>query len=143
MLGGGGRNDIDAEEKAVISLIFAVTLAASQPAPEQGLWRTADGFAHVEVAPCGRNLCGTIRWLRDPAIRDLHNPTRAARSRSLVGTMVIQGLARDGGRWSGGRLYVPRSGRSYPARLRMEGRDLVVEGCRFGICRGERWTRIR
>jgi uncharacterized protein (DUF2147 family) len=127
----------------VISLILAAALAGSHLGPEQGLWRTADGSAHVEIAPCGGNLCGTIRRLRDPARRDVHNPNPLARSRLLVGTMVIQRVARDGGGWSGGRLYVPRTGRSYPARLRLEGRDLIVEGCRFGICRGERWTRIR
>jgi uncharacterized protein (DUF2147 family) len=127
----------------MISLIFAASLAVSQLTPEQGLWRTADGSAHVEITPCGGNLCGTIRRLRNPAVRDLHNPDPAARSRSLVGSMVIQGVPRDGGRWGGGRLYVPRTGRSYRARLRLEGRDLVVEGCRFGICRGERWTRVR
>jgi uncharacterized protein (DUF2147 family) len=126
----------------VISMLFAASLAGSQLTPEQGLWRTADGSAHVEIAPCGGKLCGTIRRLRDRAVRDVHNPNPVARTRLLVGTMVIQGVARDGGGWSGGRLYVTRTGRSYPARLRLEGRDLVVEGCRFGICRGERWTRI-
>lgn len=127
----------------MISLILTAALAASYLAPEQGLWRTADGSAHVEIAPCGANLCGTIRRLRDPAVRDVPNSDPSARSRLLVGTMVIQGVARDGGGWSGGWVYVPHTGRSYPARLRLEGRDLVVEGCRFGICRGERWTRIR
>ena len=126
----------------MIGLMFAASLAGAHLTPEHGLWRTADGSAHVEIAACEGSLCGTIRRLRDPAVRDVHNPNPVARTRLLVGTMVIQGVARDGGGWSGGRLYVPRTGRSYPARLRLEGRDLVVEGCRFGICRGERWTRI-
>ena len=128
----------------MISLMFAASLAGAHLTPEQGLWRTADGSAHVLLSSCGGNLCGTIRWSRDPAVRDLHNPNPAARGRPLVGTVVIQDVGRDGGRWSGGRLYVPRTGRSYPARLRLESRDLLlVEGCRFGICRGERWTRVR
>jgi hypothetical protein len=31
-----------------------------------------------------------------PAVRDVHNPNPVARTRLLVGTMVIQGVARDG-----------------------------------------------
>jgi hypothetical protein len=37
VLGGGGRNDIDAEEKTVISPILAAALAGFHLAPEQGL----------------------------------------------------------------------------------------------------------
>ena len=127
----------------MISLTIASLLAASNVGAE-GLWRTGDGSAHVELAPCGQNLCGTVRWIRNPPVRDLLNPNAALRGRSLVGVVVIQSVVRDGDRWTGGRLYVPRTGRSYPARLTLEGRDqLFVQGCRFGICRGEYWTRIR
>ena len=128
----------------MISLMIALLVAAPCAGAEQGLWRTADGSAHIELAPCGQKLCGTVRWIRNPPVRDLLNPNPALRGRSLVGVVVIQSVLRDGNRWTGGRLYEPRTGRSYPARLSLEGSDqLFVQGCRFGICRGERWTRIR
>lgn len=128
----------------MINLVIAALAAGSNIAAEQGSWRTADGSAYVEVARCGPNLCGTVRWVRDAALRDVHNPDQALRSRSLAGAVVIQDVGRSGNRWSGGRLYVPRTGRSYPARLTLEQPNrLLVQGCRFGLCRGERWTRIR
>ena len=65
----------------MITLTIASLLAASNVGAEQGLWRTADGSARVELAPCGQNLCGTVRWVSNPALRDVYNANPALRRR--------------------------------------------------------------
>ncbi|HEV2532085.1 DUF2147 domain-containing protein [Phenylobacterium sp.] len=132
-----------------------LTLLAAGPAlanqdPAVGQWLTEDGFAHVAIAPCSSDpalVCGAVTWLKDPVghpNRDIHNPDRSLRDRPLVGVMVIRDMKNEGpGRWTGGRVYDPESGRSYAGRLRAVSRNrLEVDGCVLGVCDSETWTRV-
>ncbi len=31
-----------------------------------GIWLTNTGDAHIRIARCGANMCGTIIWLKEP-----------------------------------------------------------------------------
>ncbi len=49
-------------------LVLLASTASAQSDPVVGLWQTeADGgfYAHVEMAPCGTAICGTIRQTFD------------------------------------------------------------------------------
>jgi uncharacterized protein (DUF2147 family) len=76
-------------------------------------------------------------------VRDLHNPDPALRQRPVIGVRVIRGMKPSGpGRWTGGKLYDPETGRSYTGRLhaRSDGR-LDVTGCIAFLCQTQVWTR--
>ena len=84
-----------------------------------GLWYAEGGAAEVEIRPCSDGLCGKVAWLRSPIgddgyeLRDDKNPNPAARSKTIIGLVVLHGLKQldAGGRqWAGGTIYDPVSG---------------------------------
>jgi uncharacterized protein (DUF2147 family) len=122
--------------------------AAAAQMPEAGVWVTEDKSAEIAVRPCGGNLCAAIRKVsvRVPGgvPRDVKNPDPKLRGRALVGVAILSGVERSGKEWSGGQVYVPRTGKSYPAKVKLLSADkLSVQGCVLMICRGEVWTRVR
>ena len=77
--------------------------------------------------------------------QDQHNPDPARRSQLLLGQTIFQGMKYDGdGKWSGGTIYDPDSGRTYKCRLvRLDHDRLQVRGF-IGIAllgRSQVWTR--
>jgi uncharacterized protein (DUF2147 family) len=112
-----------------------VTIAVSRGAPATaapmpvGRWWAEGGAAHVEIRPCGPNLCGQVVWLRSPfdefgcELRDRRNPDEALRDRPVLGLEILHGLtpAAGGEWWAGGTIYDPGSGRTYACQLRLDG----------------------
>ena len=132
---------------AVVILLAPLSAAAAAPAIE-GLWLTDDGKAVVQVAPCGRQMCGRIVRVIDPnpsvPKTDANNPDPGRRNRPLVGLQVLSGFAPGSKGWEGGRAYDPKTGKSYRSSLRLN-RDgsLRVTGCVLFVCQSVRWTRSR
>ena len=134
--------------RTLLALPLVLTpLAAAAAVPSVGgLWRTDDGSAVVEIAPCGQQMCGRIARVLDtrPVVpkTDANNPDPKLRSRALVGLLTLWGFSRDGAAWTGGRAYDPKSGKTYRAELALN-RDgsLKVTGCVLFVCQSKRWTR--
>lgn len=138
--------------KAVIaglsSLAFAIGAQAASPV--QGDWITQSASGKVRVAPCGERLCGTIVWLKNPIDRttgqpqkDANNPDPSLRTRPVVGLLLIKDFkaARDG-RWTGGTIYDPESGKTYASKIALNpDGSLKVEGCIAIICQAQTWKR--
>lgn len=131
-------------------LLLAATLlptaAVAQPAPITGRWVTSDRAALVEVGPCGQALCGRIAkvLVADPAkpTRDVNNPDPGLRGRAILGMVFLTGFTAAGDRWNG-RIYDPRSGRTYRSTVTSDGATLRVKGCLGPFCRTQVWTRAR
>jgi uncharacterized protein (DUF2147 family) len=139
--------------RAMLALAFAALMAAAPaaaaPDPAFGQWLSEDGMGKVAVGPCAGQpqlACGAVTWLKDPVghpTHDVNNPDRALRSRPLVGLVVIRNMKNAGpGRWTGGKVYDPESGKTYDGKLRALSTDrLQVSGCVLFVCEGEVWTR--
>lgn len=128
------------------ALLAAGPLAAAEPIT--GRWITDDKDAVVEIAPCGKQLCGTIaRFLVPPPggadQRDTNNKDAAKRSRKLLGMMILTGFTPDEDAFHG-RIYDPRNGRTYRSVLRRKSAGLLeVKGCMGPLCRTYQWVRAR
>ncbi len=116
-----------------------------------GQWLTAGGESRVEISRCDSvTYCGKIVWLRDPLkdgkpVADDKNPEDSLKSRPVLGLQILRGFTyRGDGLWSGGKIYDPKSGNDYSAKMTLvdEGnldlRGYVVIPL-FG--RTEKWTR--
>ncbi|CAN5487467.1 hypothetical protein BH10PSE5_BH10PSE5_14050 [soil metagenome] len=131
---------------AILSLAGGPALAAD---PAEGEWLTQDGGGKAVLAPCAsrpRQLCGHTSWLRDPAARgsrDANNPDPALKSRSRLGLPLLWGFERAApGRWTGGKIYDPNSGKTYDGKITATARGtLAVEGCVLMLCRAQTWRR--
>lgn len=117
----------------------------------RGLWLTEDASTKVEIHRCGQDLCGRIVWLREPTdpatggrYLDKFNKEEKARTRPLLGLILMHGLKSDSANLWRGALYNPLDGETYEGKLSQQGDEkLKLEGCAFRglICQGEVWTR--
>ena len=130
-----------------LSFMFSAD-AAHAAADVTGDWRVEDGSAIIAFARCGNQMCASIAkvLVKRPGIpkTDLRNPDPALRSRPIQGLRIISGLHAKGNRWEGGRIYDPKSGRSYKSHVELNpDGSLKVAGCLAFICKAQRWTRVR
>ena len=120
--------------------------ATAAPGPIAGRWLSEGGQAVIEIGSCGAQTCGRIvRILKtDPTkpTTDVYNPDRALRNRPIVGLVFLTGFTPGEDRWRG-RIYDPKSGRSYRSELMRDGRALKVKGCLGPFCRTQEWTEMR
>jgi uncharacterized protein (DUF2147 family) len=113
-----------------------------------GNWLTEprDGIIQISMAGDG-SYQGKIVGGNDPQRQDQHSPEPARRSQLLLGQTIVQGMKYDGdGKWSGGSIYDPDSGRSYKCRLQLLEPDrLQVRGfIGFALLgRSQVWTRYQ
>jgi len=133
--------------RALVWTLPALALAASAsaaPAPITGRWLTEGGKAVVDIAPCGRQLCGRIVRILKPTPgrpqTDIRNPEPSQRNRPLEGINILSEFKPDSDRWRG-RIYDPESGKSYRSELVGAGSTLNVKGCIAFFCRTQIWTR--
>lgn len=133
---------------AALSLVGAAAQAAE---PVAGRWVTAEKDAVVAVAPCGGSgskgaMCGTIdRFLVAPPQgldqRDVNNPDPKLRTRKLLGMPILTSFVSDGDLWRG-RIYDPKSGKSYRSIIRRKGNNVLeVKGCIGPFCQTQLWKR--
>lgn len=100
----------------VLALLLVASPALADPV--EGVWRThagADGRSGlVRIAPCGAGFCGSV-------VEGPH-----------LGEVVLRDIPAG---YGGGEVIDPSTGKSYAARLRLEGDRLEVAGCLMRICR--------
>ena len=119
--------------------VLALAAGPALADPVLGTWRTQPddngNFGLVDIAVCGTAICGTLGDSFDSAGQKLDSPNRG---RQIVWDMT----ARGEGVYRGGKIWAPDRDQTYNSRMTLEGDALRVEGCVFGICRGQTWTRL-
>jgi len=126
------------------------TLAAAGAAlaaePVTGRWVTAEKDGVILIAPCGKALCGTLdKFLVPPPQgadqRDINNPDPALRKRRLLGLPILSGFTEESDLWRG-RIYDPKSGKTYRSVIRRKGPNtLEVKGCLGPFCQTQVWRK--
>ena len=139
---------------AILFLVLTAPASYSQDDDRDrvlGEWVTAGGESKVDVYRCDSlTYCGKIVWLRDPLkdgkpVLDDKNPEDSLKSRPVLGLLILRGFTYAGDRvWSGGKIYDPKSGNDYSAKMTLvDDRNLDLRGYvvipLFG--RTEKWTR--
>jgi uncharacterized protein (DUF2147 family) len=129
----------------VMPLVAALPAQAAQPIA--GRWSTVDGKAIVQIASCGKTMCGRIERIVKPTPgrprTDIKNPNASQRSRPLVGLALLSGFEDAGDLWKG-TIYDPESGKSYNSKVgRNADGTLKVQGCIMFLCKTQTWTAIR
>lgn len=126
---------------------FAIGPSPARAAePVAGRWITAEKDGVILIAPCGKAICGTIdRFLVPPPEgldqRDVNNPDTRLRNRKLLGMPILSGFTADGDIWRG-RIYDPKSGKSYRSVIRRKGANVLeVKGCIGPFCQTQVWKK--
>lgn len=132
---------------ALATLIASIALPAYAAQPVTGRWATVDAKAIVQIAPCGKSLCGKIEKILKPTpgrpLTDVENADPALRSRPLLGLPLLTGFSDAGSLWKG-TIYDPESGKSYTSKIsRNPNGSLKVQGCIAFFCKTQTWTAVR
>src|SRR5262250_2221405 len=113
------RNSEEAMTRAfalgLIALMTCAAVASTSAAPNAspvGRWVTEGGWSHIQIYPCGPNLCGRIVWLKEPLEEngqvkvDGKNPDPAKRAQTLMGLTMMWNFAHTAApdEWEGGRI---------------------------------------
>lgn len=119
----------------------ALVVALGTPAladPVAGIWKTEvdDGaYAHVTMAPCGSQICGTISRT--------FNSGGEYKSENLGKPIVWDMEAQGGGAYKNGQIWQPSTGKVFKSKMTLKGSSLKVSGCVGPICKGQTWTRVK
>ena len=133
----------------ILRFLIAATLSAT-PAlaatPISGRWVTVDNSAVVEIGACGTALCGRIVRIlsatpKGPPV-DSNNPDPALRARPIQGLNILSGFT-DGGKQWNGRIYDPKSGKTYRSVVVRTADGLKVKGCLGPFCQSQLWRPAR
>ena len=129
---------------AAAALLFVQPAFAA--APISGRWVTAEKDSIIEIAACGKNMCGNIRKFLIPVEGppfDRKNPDQALRSRPLLGLPILLALAESGKQWEG-KIYDPKEGKTYKSKVYLNPNGtLTVKGCIAFFCKSFVWTAAR
>ncbi len=132
---------------AALALLAApVPVPAHAADPIAGRWITAEKDAVIAIAACARTVCGRIdRFLVPPPDgadqRDINNPDPKQRQRRLLGTAILSGFTQEDDLWRG-RIYDPKSGKTYRSVIRRKGPNLLeVKGCIGPFCQTQVWKK--
>lgn len=132
--------------KSLIALVaISVTTPVVAARPVTGKWMTSEKDSIIEIGTCGATVCGKVLRLmkampdgKMPV--DGNNPDPALRTRPIEGVMILSGFTDGGSVWTG-RIYDPRSGKSYKSKLnRNADGTLNVQGCVAFFCQAFKWT---
>jgi len=132
---------------ALIALGF-LSVSVQAAAPVTGRWTTQSKDGVVEIYECGATICGKLaKFLVPPpngvGQKDINNPNKALRSRTLLGMNILTGFKAAGDEWKG-QIYDPKSGKTYRSVIyKGKSGNLVVKGCIGPFCQAQTWTPAR
>lgn len=117
-----------------------------------GKWINATGEAHVDITKRGQKYFGKVVWLKDPKDEkgniktDLKNREVSLRSKPIMGLEILRDFIFEDGKWTNGKIYDPKSGKTYKCNMTMKGRDVLNMRGYVGISligRSETWKRVK
>lgn len=122
----------------------APALAHTQEAAPVGTWQTIDDAtskpkSHVQIYARGGKLYGKIiKLLENPDAR-CDKCTGANFNKPILGMIIMWDLVPEGNGWSGGKIFDPESGKTYRAKIWMDGSKLKVRGYLGPLFRTQTW----
>jgi uncharacterized protein (DUF2147 family) len=128
------------------------TARAAAPDAILGTWLTDDGDSKVDItaakaADGSAVYGGKVIWLKESQrdgkpLLDAKNADASLRERPILGLQILSGFKPAAGGWSGGTVYSPRAGKSFPAELSIGPDGRLELKVRAGILsRTDHWTR--
>lgn len=137
----------------VVLLLGCVQLVSGQQVGAGsvvGTWLSEDKDGKIEVYQAGGKIEGKLVWgkhivdTQGNPEKDTKNPDEKLRNRNLMNLVILTGFVYKDGEWSGGKIYDPKSGKTYSAVMKLKGKMLELRGY-VGISlfgRSTVWTRV-
>lgn len=133
-----------------VVVLFSTNLFAQKADDIIGQWYSENNESLIEIYKTGNKYYGKIIWLKEP-LRDGKpkvddkNPDEKLRNRPLIGLVILKDFVFDGkDEWSDGKIYDPKSGKTYSCYMELENKDKLKIRGYIGISligRTTHWTR--
>ena len=126
-------------------ILQANSFANSGPDVIIGEWLSQEKDGKISIFKQGDKFYGKISWGKTPGRKDTNNPDAKLKNRDLIGLVILQDFKYTGSAWEDGKIYDPKSGKTYDCILKVKDNNKVLEirgyvGVpRFG--RTATWTR--
>lgn len=139
---------------ALFLLITAISLTglAQNKDAVVGKWMNSTGEAHIDIYKKGEKYFGKIVWLKESkgekgiVKTDLKNPVESLRAKPILGLEILRDFVYEDGKWTDGRIYDPKSGKTYSCNMALKSNgDLNIRGY-IGISligRTDVWKKVK
>lgn len=127
----------------LLSAALALPAAAQTAAAGgvEGVWRNPKNTVHIQIKPCGANLCGFVVWASPKAKAD----AKEAGTDPLVGAQLFRNFeAGKSGTWRG-RVFVPDLNATFGGSAQLiDANTLKARGCLIAgfACKTQNWKRV-
>ncbi|PJE03777.1 MAG: hypothetical protein CK427_04705 [Leptospira sp.] len=127
-----------------LSAIFMAGALLAQTSDDSavGKYLPPEKDSVIEIYKCGDKYCGRTACIKDnkyPAdskdgvpgtpYLDHNNPDPKLKKKPNLGMQFLSGMvAEGGGKYDGGKVYNPRDGKTYCAKMQMDGSKLELKG---------------
>lgn len=117
-------------------LVASLTSVFAQDADVvKGVWVNDEKDAKVEIFKSGDKYSGKLIWMKEmyepdgkTLKKDSKNSNETLRSRAILNLVILSNFTYDDGRWTGGEIYDPKSGKTYKSRMKLKGDNLEIRG---------------
>jgi len=137
----------------LVFVLLLLPMTARAASPIDGTWLVQEKDAHIHIGMFHGARVGRIVFVRDSLDtsghlrRDRKNPDPALRNhvmRDLVIVSALEPTSGDSTHWKG-KVYDPRNGKTYSAKLSLDGPDKLSLRGYVGVSllgRTAHWTRV-
>jgi len=113
----------------LLSTLFlqANSFANSGPDAIVGEWLSQEKDGKISIYKQGDKFYGKISWGKTPGKKDVNNPEPKLKNRDLIGLVILQDFKYTGSAWEEGKIYDPKSGKTYDCILKVKDNNKVLE----------------
>jgi len=119
-------------------LLFVVSLSFAQSEPGDkiiGEWLNEEKDGKIEIYKTGNLYFGKIIWGNSiyesdgqSLQKDVKNPEEKYRNRQLLNLVILHHFEYKDGIWDNGKLYDPKSGKTYHCIIKLRDDKLEIRG---------------
>lgn len=133
-------------------LIYISSAAFAQKADDiLGKWQNSSGEGQITMYKKGDKYFGKLSWIKEPNENgkpktDVKNPDAKLTGMPLVGLDLVKDFTFEEGKWTGGKVYDPKTGKTYSGNMSMTGLNQLNMRGYIGISligRTENWKRVK
>ena len=100
-----------------------------------GIWLSEEKDGKVEIFKAGNKYMGKLIWSNKmyevdgvTSKKDLKNAEEKLRTRNLKDLLLLTDFVFEDGEWTDGKIYDPKSGKTYSSTMKLQGATLNIRG---------------
>jgi uncharacterized protein (DUF2147 family) len=91
------------------------------------LYWSPEKDAKIEIYKKGEQYFGKSTWVSNP-VKDIQNPDESLKKREVLGIELLTGFYFNDGAYTDGKIYDPKTGKTYQCKMKLEGDKLNIRG---------------